>query len=82
MRCSSGEFDGYVPPETNIPPLRAAFARGMNRDTTIVVFKNANHRIEESLRRVSNDSMRASRYLPEYYGTMAAWLDRRVTRAK
>ena len=74
-----GEFDGYVPPETNVPVLRAAFARSGNRDTTIVVFRNANHRFEESSRRISRDWVIGSRYLPEYYTTMAAWLDRRVT---
>jgi uncharacterized protein len=77
-----GEFDGYVPPETNVPALRAAFARSSNRDTTIVVFRNANHRFEESSRRISSDWVIGSRYLPEYYDTMAAWLDRRVTRPK
>ena len=77
-----GEFDGYVPPETNVPVLRAAFARSGNRDTTIVVFKGANHRFEESSRRLTNDWVIGRRYLPEYYTTMAAWLDRRVTRAK
>ena len=74
-----GEFDGYVPPETNVPVFRAAFARSGNRDTTIVVFRNANHRFEESSRRISRDWIIGSRYLPEYYTTMAAWLDRRVT---
>ena len=77
-----GEFDGYVPPETNVPVMRAAFARSGNRDTTIVVFKGANHRFEESSRRMTSDWVVGSRYLPEYYTTMAAWLDRRVTRAK
>ena len=77
-----GEFDGYVPPETNVPVLRTAFARSENRDTTIVVFKGANHRFEESSRRRTSDWVLGSRYLPEYYTTMAAWLDRRITRAK
>jgi len=77
-----GEFDGYVPPETNVPVLRAAFARSGNRDTTIVLFKGANHRFEESSRRRTRDWVLGSRYLPEYYTTMAEWLDRRVTRAK
>ena len=74
-----GEFDGYVPPETNVPVFRAAFARGGNRDTTIVVFPRANHRFEESSRRMITDWVIGSRYLPEYYDTMAKWLDRRVT---
>lgn len=77
-----GEFDGHVPPETNVPVLRAAFARSVNRDTTIVVFPRANHRFEESSRRMIRDWDIASRYLPEYYDTMAAWLDRRVAREK
>jgi len=77
-----GEFDGYVTPEANVPVLRAAFARSGNRDTTIVVFPRANHRIEESSRRVSNDWVIGSRYLPEYYNTMALWLDRHLTRKR
>jgi hypothetical protein len=32
-----GQFDEYVPPETNLPVFRAAFARSGNRDTMIVV---------------------------------------------
>ena len=75
-----GEFDGYVTPEANVPVFRAAFARSGNRDTTIVVFKNANHRFEESSRRRTRDWVLGSRYLPEYYQTMATWLDRRVAR--
>ena len=77
-----GEFDGYVTPEANVPVLRAAFARSGNRDTTIVVFPRANHRIEESSRRVSNDWVIGSRYLPDYYNTMALWLDRHLTRKR
>ena len=76
------EFDGYVPPETNVPVLRAAFARSGNRDTSIIVFPRANHRFEESSRRMSRDWVLGNRYLPEYYDTMAAWLDRRVTRKR
>jgi len=71
-----GEFDGYVPPETNVPVLRAAFVRSGNRDTSIVVFPRANHRFEESSRRLTRDWVIGSRYLPEYYDTMAKWLDR------
>jgi dipeptidyl aminopeptidase/acylaminoacyl peptidase len=71
-----GEFDGYVPPETNVPVLRAAFARSGNRDTSIVVFPHANHRFEETSVRRTSDWVIGSRYLPEYYATMAAWLDR------
>jgi dienelactone hydrolase len=74
-----GEFDGYVPPETNVPVFRAAFARSGNRDTTFVVFPRANHRFEESSRRMIRDWVIASRYLPEYYKAMAEWLDKRVT---
>lgn len=73
-----GAFDGYVPPETNVPVLRAAFARSGNRDTTIVVFPNGNHRLEESSQRISNDWALASRQLPEYYSTIATWLDKRL----
>ena len=77
-----GEMDGYVPPETNVPVFRAAFARAGNRDASIVVFPRANHRFEESSRRLVSDWVIGSRYLPEYYDTMAKWLDRRVpTRA-
>jgi uncharacterized protein len=77
-----GEFDGYVPPETNVPVFRAAFARSGNRDTSIVVFPRANHRFEESSRRMSRDWVIGSRYLPEYYTTMAAWVDRYLTRKR
>jgi hypothetical protein len=77
-----GEFHGYVPPETNVPVLRAAFARSGNRDTSIVVFPRANHRFEVSSRRMIRDWVIGSRYLPEYYQTMAEWLDRRVTRKR
>jgi pimeloyl-ACP methyl ester carboxylesterase len=73
-----GEFDGYVPPETNVPVFRAAFERAGNRDASIVVFPRANHRFEESSRRLISDWVIGSRYLPEYYDTMAKWLDRRV----
>ncbi|MFL5606603.1 MAG: alpha/beta hydrolase family protein [Gemmatimonadaceae bacterium] len=75
-----GEFDGYVPPETNVPVLREAFARSGNRDTSIVVFPRANHRFEESSRRMIRDWVIGSRYLPAYYDTMAAWLDRFMKR--
>ena len=64
-----------------MPAFREAFARSGNRDTTIVVFKAANHRFEESSRRMTSDWVLGSRYLPEYYATMAARLDRRITRA-
>jgi dienelactone hydrolase len=77
-----GEFDGYVPPETNVPVLRAAFARSGNRDTSIVVFRRANHRFEESSRRMIRDWVIGSRYLPEYYDTMGAWLDRQLMRKR
>ena len=72
-----GEFDGYVPPETNVPVFREAFARS-GSDATIVVFPRANHRFEESSRRLVSDWVIGSRYLPQYYETMAKWLDRRV----
>ena len=77
-----GEFDAYVAPETNVPALRAAFARSGNRDTTIIVFKGANHRFETSSRRMTRDWVIGSRYLPEYYEMMAKWLDRRLGRAR
>ena len=73
-----GEFDGYVPPETNVPVFRQAFARAGNRDTAIVVFQRANHRFEESSRRLVGDWPIGSRYLPAYYDTMAKWLDRTI----
>jgi dienelactone hydrolase len=76
------EFDGYVPPETNVPVFRAAFARSGNRDTTIVVFPGANHRFEASSQRRITDWVLGSRYLTEYYDTMARWLDARITRQK
>jgi hypothetical protein len=62
--------------------LRAAFARSGNRDTAIVVFPRANHRLEESSRRTTSDWVLGRRYLPEYYDTMAQWLDRRGMRKR
>lgn len=77
-----GDFDGYVPPETNVPVFREAFARAGNRDATIVVFPHANHRFEETSRWLVGDWIVGSRYLPAYYDTMANWLDRHIANRK
>ena len=77
-----GELDGLVDPETNVPVLREAFARSGNREASIVVLPRANHLFQETSKRSTSIWLTGSRDLPEYYETMAKWLDRRVgTRA-
>ena len=73
-----GELDGLVDPETNVPVLRDAFARSGNRNATIVVLPRANHLFQETSKRRTSIWLTGSRDLPEYYDTMAKWLDRWV----
>ena len=73
-----GEHDGLVAPETNVPVLREALARSGNRDATIVVLPRANHLFQETSKRRTSIWLTGSRDLPEYYETMAKWLERRL----
>lgn len=70
-----GENDSLVPPESNVPGFRQAFAADPSR-LEVVILPGADHRMEVAQRRTNRDFAITPGYVPGYWPRMGEWLKR------
>ena len=74
-----GELDTLTPLPQTIANIEAALKKAGNKDYTIKVFPKADHPMLEAETGGRQELPRLRRFVPGYWGTMAEWLQKRVT---
>ena len=72
-----GEKDVLVPPAGNISLMEQALKNAGNKDVTIKILPNANHRFEET-KTGADDFPTNKRIVPGYYDVMFEWLKKHI----
>jgi pimeloyl-ACP methyl ester carboxylesterase len=72
-----GEKDVLVPPSGNIPLMEQALKTSGNKDVTIKILPDANHRFEETKTGVDDFPIN-KRIVPGYHDVMFEWLKKRI----
>jgi pimeloyl-ACP methyl ester carboxylesterase len=76
-----GELDLQVPPEVNVGPMEAAFAKSGNDDVTIHTFPKANHLFLTAVTGSPNEYPTMEKvFVPGFLAMMTEWILERVSR--
>jgi len=71
----NGELDEAIPTKQSVPILEAAFRKAGNKDFTVMVLPKAGHNFLETDKPYgAEEFVRKTKYVSEYWDTLAAWL--------